>query len=614
MPPPWHQFLPAGTPLSFTVLWLAGITARLILAPYGHSGFAVPPMHGDFEAQRHWMEITIHTPPHEWYVNTSQNDLLYWGLDYPPGSAWGAASMGHVAHAMVPHAVALRTSRGVEDMPTRIFMRSSVILLDAALYIPAVLWLLWRCMAREQRQQQQQRVSVKQAAVLGLPAVTLLALAPPAQTLIDAGHFQYNGVSIAGGVAWLACVYLATRVRTSRSASVAWLAASVVAYTWAINWKQMALHFAAAVLCIQLVCTRAVAGKVTQRWGGLVFLALLVVQAAMAGATLAMLWLPLCSSLPQGILDPHCAATLGAVVRRIFPLGRNVYEDKVASIWCAIEPIARVRAASAALIARLPDSAAASQLNIAVGAAALLTLLLTLPAVWAAFRHAPQRVGITHWACCLVVCALASFLAAWHVHEKTLLQAGAFGALALAAAELEQHSKSHNAAQPAGPASTLHAELLKTHPEVSGVSDTSSSAVAAQPALEVAAPASRIAATLWALQVLSVATMAPLLLKDGLALPGVAIGSLLCAQFVSVWRRAPSGWLTICLLPAVACVATLAIAVGVAPRPVRWPWLWEQGLASAGAGALLLVWADISRAAVTGLTLVSPQGAKAKQA
>ena len=572
-------------------------------------------MHGDFEAQRHWMEITIHTPPHEWYVNTSQNDLLYWGLDYPPASAWGAASMGHVAHAMVPHAVALHTSRGMEDMPTRIFMRSSVILLDAALYIPAVLWLLWQCMAREQQPQQQQpRARIKQAAVLGLPAVTLLALAPPAQTLIDAGHFQYNGVSIAGGIAWIACVYLATRARTSRWASVAWLTASVVAYTWAINWKQMALHFAAAVLCIQLVCTHAVAGKLTQRWGVLVMLTLLVVQAAMAGATLAMLWLPLCSSLPQGILDSNCAATLSAVVRRIFPLGRNVYEDKVASIWCAIEPIARVRATSAALIARLPDAVAASQLNMAVGGAALLTLLLTLPAVWAAFGHSAQRAGITHWACCLVACALASFLAAWHVHEKTLLQAGAFGALALAAAELEQPCKPGNAAQPAEPASALHAELLKTHPEVSGVSDTSSSEAAAPPALEVAAPASPIAAPLWALQVLSVATLAPLLLKDGLALPGIVVGSLLCAQFVSVWRRAPSGWLTSCLLPAVACVAALAIAIGVAPRPARWPWLWEQGLASAGAGALLLVWANISRAAVTGLTLVASQGAKAKQA
>jgi alpha-1,3-glucosyltransferase len=64
-------------------------------------------MFGDFEAQRHWMEITIHLPIGDWFVpldllfadwgssvdrgscdnryrNTTDNDLLYWGLDYPP--------------------------------------------------------------------------------------------------------------------------------------------------------------------------------------------------------------------------------------------------------------------------------------------------------------------------------------------------------------------------------------------------------------------------------------------------------------------------------------------------------------------------------------------------
>lgn len=41
-------------------------------------------MFGDYEAQRHWMEITTYTPIGDWYRNTTTNDLLYWGLDYPP--------------------------------------------------------------------------------------------------------------------------------------------------------------------------------------------------------------------------------------------------------------------------------------------------------------------------------------------------------------------------------------------------------------------------------------------------------------------------------------------------------------------------------------------------
>jgi alpha-1,3-glucosyltransferase len=51
---------------------------------WGHSGYQKPPMHGDFEAQRHWMEITSHLPVSRWYFY----DLPYWGLDYPPLTAY----------------------------------------------------------------------------------------------------------------------------------------------------------------------------------------------------------------------------------------------------------------------------------------------------------------------------------------------------------------------------------------------------------------------------------------------------------------------------------------------------------------------------------------------
>lgn len=47
-------------------------------------------MHGDFEAQRHWMELTIHLPPTKWYFY----DLQYWGLDYPPLTAYHSWLLG----------------------------------------------------------------------------------------------------------------------------------------------------------------------------------------------------------------------------------------------------------------------------------------------------------------------------------------------------------------------------------------------------------------------------------------------------------------------------------------------------------------------------------------
>jgi hypothetical protein len=41
-------------------------------------------MFGDYEAQRHWMELTNHLPLRQWYTY----DLQYWGLDYPPLTAY----------------------------------------------------------------------------------------------------------------------------------------------------------------------------------------------------------------------------------------------------------------------------------------------------------------------------------------------------------------------------------------------------------------------------------------------------------------------------------------------------------------------------------------------
>ena len=55
-------------------------------------GFGKPPMHGDFEAQRHWMELTNHLPMSMWYFH----DLQYWGLDYPPLTAYHSWLMGRM--------------------------------------------------------------------------------------------------------------------------------------------------------------------------------------------------------------------------------------------------------------------------------------------------------------------------------------------------------------------------------------------------------------------------------------------------------------------------------------------------------------------------------------
>jgi alpha-1,3-glucosyltransferase len=62
--------------------------------PVEPKGAATPPKFGDYEAQRHWMEITTNLPISEWYFQTRDNDLQYWGLDYPPLTAFHSFALG----------------------------------------------------------------------------------------------------------------------------------------------------------------------------------------------------------------------------------------------------------------------------------------------------------------------------------------------------------------------------------------------------------------------------------------------------------------------------------------------------------------------------------------
>ncbi|PQM36482.1 putative dolichyl pyrophosphate Man9GlcNAc2 alpha-1 3-glucosyltransferase [Prunus yedoensis var. nudiflora] len=98
------------------------------LHPY--SGAGNPPKYGDFEAQRHWMEITLNLPLKEWYRNSTVNDLRYWGLDYPPLTAYQSYVHGLFLRFFSPDSVALFTSRGHESYLGKLLMRWTVLSSD----------------------------------------------------------------------------------------------------------------------------------------------------------------------------------------------------------------------------------------------------------------------------------------------------------------------------------------------------------------------------------------------------------------------------------------------------------------------------------------------------
>ncbi|XP_067846507.1 dolichyl pyrophosphate Man9GlcNAc2 alpha-1,3-glucosyltransferase isoform X3 [Heptranchias perlo] len=259
--------------ISLTVRWAVSLN------PY--SGAGKPPMFGDYEAQRHWQEITFNLPIHQWYFNTSSNNLKYWGLDYPPLTAYHSLICAYVAELINPEWIALHTSHGYESLGHKLFMRATVFVADLAVYVPAILCYIHHCEGPESK-----KVSSM-----------LCALLYPGLILIDHGHFQYNSISL--GLAlwgWLGLVF--DRVLFGS-----------VAFCLALNYKQMELYHALPFFCYLLgnCLKRDLKGEGMMRLIKIAFTVLI---------SFACCWLPFLTSLQQSL----------QVFQRLFPVERGLFE------------------------------------------------------------------------------------------------------------------------------------------------------------------------------------------------------------------------------------------------------------------------------------------------
>mmetsp|Transcript_1197 Transcript_1197/g.3691 ORF Transcript_1197/g.3691 Transcript_1197/m.3691 type:complete len:454 (-) Transcript_1197:1001-2362(-) len=320
------------------------VLLRCLIGLHTHSGEHDPPMHGDFEAQRHWMELTRFKDVSEWY----KYDVLYWGLDYPPLSAYHALLTSYGIGAVDPAAIALDSSRGHEGAEARAAMRFSVVIWDLLVLIPAA-WFFAICHEGNEWRR-----------VLIFWAITC----SPPLLLIDHGHFQYNGVFLGLLVLAVGCVLRGQDV----------LGAAFFALSF--NFKHMSLYFAPAFASYALGRTKA---------AGVAYLLRLCLSALL---TTAVLWSPF---------------DAGVVFRRLFPIERGLYEDKVANLWCAVSPLIKLQ--------RLGSKSGLFKL------AAAATLLAVLPSCIALYRrpsHSRLLLG-------LCTSSLSCFLFAYQVHEKQIL-------------------------------------------------------------------------------------------------------------------------------------------------------------------------------------------------
>ncbi|XP_034237190.1 dolichyl pyrophosphate Man9GlcNAc2 alpha-1,3-glucosyltransferase [Thrips palmi] len=351
------------------VLTLLGILIlRWGVSLHSYSGQKKPPMYGDYEAQRHWMEVTHNLPVKEWYFNTTNNDLLYWGLDYPPLTAYHSKLCGFIASQIDESFVALGTSRGFESYAHKLFMRWTVIFSDLLILIPSV-W--WYFVSRHKTSDDSSLVWI------------FLVLSHPGLLLIDHGHFQYNGISLGFTVAAAAAIFQNKKLLGS------------MLFVFALSFKQMSLYHAFPFFFYLLGDT--LKGGILKGVPNLAAIAFVVLS------TFALLWSPFLTEINQ----------IKQVFVRLFPFARGVFEDKVSNVWCALNVLIKIK-------------------NLFKNEEmALMCLVSTLIVVLPSCLDILFRPNKKKFVYALINSGLTFFLFSYQVHEKSILLASIPVALAL---------------------------------------------------------------------------------------------------------------------------------------------------------------------------------------
>lgn len=353
---------------------------RWCVAQYPYSGYKKPPMFGDFEAQRHWQEITVQTPLVSWYHNTTQNDLNYWGIDYPPLTAYHSYIMGLVAEWLDPESIRLFASRGYENDNHKTFMRWTVFLSDVYFFFTAVLCICIDAERVKIKEKGQVRIKVHRNIFKRVDIATTLFLLYPGIILIDHGHFQYNCVSL-GLFLWATFFVIAIENDIL----------CTIFFILALNYKQMELYHALPFFFYLL---RKCSLNIPPNKSKLKYVVTRFYKLAITVLScFIIIWYPLMTSVQD----------IQQVIHRLFPLKRGIFEDKVSNVWCFVNVFIKLKSVYT------NETMAWTCLTI--------TGLAVLPSCLDLFF----RINKKKFVLALINISLAFFLFSFQVHEKTIL-------------------------------------------------------------------------------------------------------------------------------------------------------------------------------------------------
>ena len=340
------------------------ILFKILVGIYGYSGENDPPKFGDFEAQRHWMEITTNLNISNWYTNDKlTNPQNYWPIDYPPCSAYHSWFFGRIFKIIYPKSVGLLTSIGFESPMLKILMRLSALISDVIFFhISSNILIYYFHIKNNKKNYNKYYYHL------------FILLISPVLIIIDHGHFQYNQVM--HGLFLFALYFLYNGN----------IILAIIFYCLCVNFKQMGLYYSIPFPLFALKYT-------FKNNNILISLTKIFLYGIVTLLTLGLIWFPWIIT-----------KTYEDVLRRIFPVKRGIFEDKVATFWCSINVFIKINNYPQELIIKL---------------CLLFTLLSCVNPILCLLFSKKLNYKITNLS--FFIISFGFYLFSFHVHEKTIL-------------------------------------------------------------------------------------------------------------------------------------------------------------------------------------------------
>ncbi|KAL0993744.1 hypothetical protein UPYG_G00113060 [Umbra pygmaea] len=353
----------------------------------------------DFEVHRNWLAITHSLPVSKWYhENTSE-----WTLDYPPLFAWFEYGLSHVAQHFDKEMLVVQ-NLSYSSPATILFQRLSVIATDVV-FIYAV---------RECSRSVREEKGSKELLVRPCFILATLLLWNYGLLIVDHIHFQYNG--------FLYGILLLSVARHLQGRHLE----GALLFAVLMNLKHIYLYIAPTygIFLLRSYCFTKNNTDGSVRWSCFSLVRL---------GTLASIVVSVCA-LSFG---PFIAmGQLPQVLVRLFPFKRglchaywapnfwalyNVVDKALSMLGVRLKLLDVTNLPKASMTGGLVQEFQHSVLpSISPSVTLMCTLVSVLPAV---LRIWCRPCGARGFLRCLVLCALASFMFGWHVHEKAILMA-----------------------------------------------------------------------------------------------------------------------------------------------------------------------------------------------